>query len=248
VSRRLPFVAELALLILAALVAAAVSNGIGPRERRLAWVRDYPDALTVPKKTAPALAPARVSPPASLPAAQPPKSGAGEAVSAAAPPEKAAAPHAAPPAPVREKAAPVPKKTAETPAPASPAPSGRDFTPHPDKPWVEIAPEEARALFDRGALFIDARRTSVYRDGHIARARSMAVWEADADDKVKAFYEEGHDSKAPIVVYCSGGDCEDSHQLAQKLYGAGFDAVFVYKDGFPDWQRRGWPVEKGEGK
>lgn len=234
-SRRHPFLAESAILLAAALAAAAAANRIGPAERRLAWVRDYPDALTVPKSGSPApvpttavAAPAPANPEPATPAklesaapAKPPVSKAPPAAAKAAPPATAA---------------------------AAPSASANDFAPHPDVPWKEIAPEQARALFDRGALFIDARRTAVYREGHVRGARSIAVWEADAEDKVKAFYEEGHDPKAPIVVYCTGGDCEDSHQLAQKLYGAGFDAVFVYKDGFPDWQRRGWPVETGEGR
>ena len=61
----------------------------------------------------------------------------------------------------------------------------------------------------------------------------------------RLFFQEGRDQSAPVVVYCSGGDCEDSHMLAQKLYFVGFDNVLVYKDGFPDWQKRGLPVTNG---
>jgi rhodanese-related sulfurtransferase len=49
----------------------------------------------------------------------------------------------------------------------------------------------------------------------------------------------------PILVYCSGGDCEDSHMLAQKLWGVQFNNVYVYKDGFPDWQKRGGSIHTG---
>ena len=101
------------------------------------------------------------------------------------------------------------------------------------------------ALHARGdAPFLDARRSSVYREGHIAGARPFSVWEAGVDDKVRAFFGEGHDPNGPIVVYCSGGDCEDSHMLGQKLFFAGFNDVLVYKDGFPDWEARKNPVEK----
>ena len=140
-------------------------------------------------------------------------------------------------------------------APATPAPSpvpaaaaASDFPPHPDRPFVEITADQARALYDRGALFLDARRTAAFREGHVRGAKSIAVWESDADEKVKALLDSGRDTNAPIVVYCSGGDCEDSHQLAQKLWGITFDAVYVYRDGFPDWQKRGWPVAAGDGK
>ncbi|MGH9368260.1 MAG: rhodanese-like domain-containing protein [Thermoanaerobaculia bacterium] len=122
-----------------------------------------------------------------------------------------------------------------------------EFPPHPDKPWGEISGDDVAALHARGDVpFLDARRSSVFREGHIAGARAFAVWEADVDEKVKGFYGEGHDPSTPIVVYCGGGDCEDSHMLGQKLFFAGFNNVLVYKDGFPDWVQRGLAVTKGE--
>ena len=142
---------------------------------------------------------------------------------------------------VPSKATPV--ATAATASPADPG----QFAPHPDKPWVEISGEDAAALHARADVpVLDARRTSVYREGHIARARPFSVWEADVDEKVKAFFGEGHDPNVPILVYCSGGDCEDSHMLGQKLFFAGFNNVLVYKDGYPDWVKRGLPVTRGE--
>ena len=146
-------------------------------------------------------------------------------------------------------AAPPRVPSPEPPAAAAGTPggSGRAFAPHPDKPWVEVSGDDVAALHRRGDVpFLDARRTAVYRDGHIAGARPFSVWESDIDDKVKAFFAEGHDPSGAIVVYCSGGDCEDSHTLAQKLYMAGFDNVLVYKDGFPDWEKRGLPAAKGD--
>lgn len=143
----------------------------------------------------------------------------------------------------------------DSPAPAEPAPapaplagdvaSDKVFPPHPDKADVEITPEDADILHGRKVLFLDARRSKVFEEGHVAGARSFPVWESDIDARVKAFFAEGQDSNQPIVIYCSGGHCEDSHMLAQKLYMVGFDNLYVYKDGFPDWEKRGRPVEKG---
>jgi rhodanese-related sulfurtransferase len=153
----------------------------------------------------------------------------------------AAAPSAGPAA-----KGPTPPSVEASPAGAT-GEGGKVFAPHPDKPWVGASGDDVAGLHARGnVLFVDARRTSVYRGGHIAGARSIAVWEADADDKVKALFAEGRDQSAPIVIYCSGGECEDSHMLAQKLYFVGFDNVLVYKDGFPDWEKRGLPVKKGD--
>ena len=154
-----------------------------------------------------------------------------------------AGPAAAPPA-----ATQAPSTTTPVPAPAaevSPAAASKTFPPHPDRASVEISTDDAEVLYRQQRLFLDARRSSVYADGHVSGARNFPVWESDIGDRVKAFFDEGLDQNAPIVIYCSGGDCEDSHMLAEKLYMVGFNALFVDKDGFPAWQKRGLPVTKG---
>ena len=112
--------------------------------------------------------------------------------------------------------------------------------------WAEISGEEAARRRESGAIFFDARRSNEYRSGHIAGARSLSVWEAGLDEGIQKFFAEGHPPGEDIVVYCNGGECEDSHTLAQKLFLAGFDHVAVYRDGFPDWKRRGLPIHEGE--
>ena len=221
------FLREAAIIVGLAVVAAFVSNAFARRERKLAWLGQPPVAVAV-------------APPASL-----------QPIPPATPP--ATSPSAPAPAATTKPKAPAPASGAAAPPPparpaASPAPTASDFAPHPDRPWIEIAPEQAKTLFDRGALFVDARRSAAFREGHVRGARSISVWESDADEKIKALLDEGRDTNAPIVAYCSGGDCEDSHQLAQKLWGVTFDNVYVYRDGFPDWQKHGWPVAAGEEK
>lgn len=133
-------------------------------------------------------------------------------------------------------------------APAASQAPGREYPPHPDRPWVAITGEEAVALHRRGIPFLDARRSAVYAEGHVAGARSFPIWESTVDDGIKRLYEEGYDVNAPLVVYCSGGSCEDSHMLAERLHRFGFNNALVYADGFPDWEKRGLPIEKGPPK
>ena len=198
--------------------AAALSNLAATTQRKLAWVGSYPRALDV---SAPA-AMAELTPAASAAAA---------------------------PAPAESRPA-NPVAAANGPSPGAPAPFEPDlataFPPHPDKAAVEISPDSVELLHRRKALFLDARRSSVYAEGHIPGARSFPVWESDIDARVKALFDEGLDQRAPVVIYCSGGNCEDSHMLAQKLYMVGFDNVLIYRDGFPDWQKRRHPVTTGE--
>ncbi len=227
-------VGRIAGFVILAAAGAAVANLAASTGRKLAWVATYPRALEVGPPEAEPISPVVTAP-----------------VSAATPEPPAATPAASAPAPAAATAAvTAPTPAAEVPAPPPPAalPAAdlvKSFPPHPDKPAVEIGPADVEHLYRAKALFLDARRSSVYGEGHIAGARSFPVWESDIGERVKALYEEGLDQKQPIVVYCSGGNCEDSHMLAEKLYMVGFDNVLVYKDGYPDWQKRRLPVSKG---
>jgi rhodanese-related sulfurtransferase len=249
--------ARTVVLVAIGLVIAIVANGFAGRTRRLALPGYYPNALVVPPKVAERVLPTRRAP---LPAAtatiaqspapgQPPIAIPTDTI--ARPAGAITTTTAAPPATTTtttSAAAPAPAQPA-VPAPAQPAADAlARFTPHPDKAYVEIGGDDAALLYSKGSLFLDARRTSIFEAGHIAGARSFSVWEADVDDKVNALYEERNDpaeQNKPIVIYCSGGACEDSHMLAQKLWGIQFNNVYVYKDGFPDWQQRNLPVRTG---
>jgi len=214
---------EAATLIVAAVVCALVSNAVASRERKLAVVS--PTSGGQPP-TAVRPTPQRQTPQPPTPA---PDSG-GPLSSTQAPPATV-------------KPEPATKKpTTENRQPTT------AFNPHPDKPYIEIHGDDVAALHKKGVLFLDARRTSVYEQGHIPGARPFSVWESDIDEKVNKLFAERSDPRdqnLPIVIYCSGGDCEDSHMLAQKLWGIQFNNVYVYKDGFPDWQKRGQPVHTG---
>ena len=111
--------------------------------------------------------------------------------------------------------------------------------------YTEISGDTAYRLHGSSALFLDARRTSAYEAGHITGARSIPVWESDADVRVGALAGMGIPYEKEIVIYCSGPDCEDSRKLAEKLSLAGYLKLHVYKNGFPEWENNGWPVREG---
>lgn len=92
------------------------------------------------------------------------------------------------------------------------------------------------------ALVIDAREAADYADGHISGALSLPYNDAMAEpERVKKIDPAGR----PIVIYCSGGDCELSMDLAKLLVEAGKRRVLVYEGGFPEWQGASLPVTKG---
>lgn len=227
-------VAQALVIVVASLAIAVIANGFAGRTRQLKLPGWYPNAMTAPTRAPQLPAPATATTEQSPAPGNPPIVVPTTTITATTEP--------APPV-TTTTVAPTPK-TVEQPKPVDLA----KFTPHPDKAYVEISGDDAVALHRAGALFLDARRSSVFEEGHIPGARSYSVWEADVDDKVNALLEERMDpaeQNKPIVIYCSGGACEDSHMLAQKLWGAQFNNVYVYKDGFPDWQKRSLPVRTG---
>jgi rhodanese-related sulfurtransferase len=242
------FFLEAAAIVIGAIVCAAVSNGLAARERKLKWVApsvqtsrvERPSAIVAPGQTS-------VVTPATTTTAPVPLA---TTTTLGTTTTAVQAPLTATVAPLlTSTAAPAIAKpsAAATPAATQPVPdvSAKQFPAHPDKAYTEITSEDAKTLFDRGALFFDARRTSVFEEGHIRGAKNISVWEADLDEKVNRVFEQNLDPESPIVVYCAGGNCEDSHMLSQRLWGIGLNAVFVYKDGYPDWKAKGWPIATG---
>ena len=238
---------QVAVLVIAASAIAVIANGFAAKQRRLMLPGYYPNARVVPARVV-------STPPPSITGGL--KSAAPQVIATtptttttqAPPPVVITTTRGAAPAAGAEKRV---KPAAEA-AAAPPTPPKVDvlakFTPHRDQAYIEIAYDDVAALHAKGVLFLDARRTSVYEEGHIAGARPFSVWEADIDDKLRAFFNERSDPRdqnLPIVIYCSGGACEDSHMLAQKLWEIEFNNVYVYKDGFPDWQKRGGAVHTG---
>lgn len=234
---------QMLMILLAAAAIGIVANGFAANTRRLVLPGYWPNALRVPPREPERVPPpprtetvaeettttiAPVVPPTTTTAAPPTTTTVATTTTATAPP-------------------PVTKTTTEPEKPAA-DPLAR-FQPHADKAYIEIGGDDAALLHAKGALFLDARRTAAYEEGHVAGARPFSVWEADVDDKVNRLFEERQDPASqnlPIVVYCTGGACEDSHMLSQKLWGVQFNNVYVYKDGFPDWQKRGGAIRKGD--
>jgi rhodanese-related sulfurtransferase len=112
---------------------------------------------------------------------------------------------------------------------------------------TEGKPEEidsvarAKYIFDKGdALFVDARSQNDYENGHIPGAVSLPV--GQFEERIESFLNR-YPAEQPIVTYCSGRTCEDSHDLAQSLSDVGFTNVRIFIDGFPGWEAEGYPIE-----
>lgn len=99
----------------------------------------------------------------------------------------------------------------------------------------------AKSLYDTGhVLFVDARSFEDFSAGHVKGAVSLPV--GHFDEQIDGFLEL-YDLDRPIIAYCSGRTCQDSHHLAQLLMARGYINISVMIDGFPGWEAEGYPVD-----
>ncbi len=99
---------------------------------------------------------------------------------------------------------------------------------------------EAKRIYDAGqAVFVDARRMEAYEAGHVKGAIPFPVGELD--QRIEAFFD-AYPPDARLVVYCSGRECRDAHELASEFEAMGYTRVRVMVDGFDGWSEKGYPV------
>ena len=93
-------------------------------------------------------------------------------------------------------------------------------------------------------VFIDARDDQHYQEGHIPGAYQFNHYRAE---NYLATVMPVCQTAQQIVVYCTGGDCEDSEFAAIFVRDAGIpkEKLFVYAGGITEWNTNGLPVEVG---
>lgn len=93
-------------------------------------------------------------------------------------------------------------------------------------------------------VFIDARDEPHYLEGHIPGAHDFDPYRPE---KYFANVLPLCQSAGQIIVYCNGGDCDDSEAAAILLRDVGIpnSKIFVFGGGFAFWKTNGLPVETG---
>lgn len=105
-----------------------------------------------------------------------------------------------------------------------------------------IGTVEASDLFSvpGAAVFIDARSRSDFDKGHVPGALNVPHAAASTDVPSEALVLP---RSAVLVVYCEGGDCGSSLNLARILSEIGFGDIRVVTGGWTEWVKGGLPVE-----
>ncbi|TAH39966.1 MAG: rhodanese-like domain-containing protein [Planctomycetota bacterium] len=95
-----------------------------------------------------------------------------------------------------------------------------------------------------GILLLDARKAESFRQGHIPGAVMLDPYHLD--DLLSEEMRQTIAEAVVVIIYCTGGDCEDSLLLAQRLVPAvvGVESVFLYVGGINEWREQGQALEK----
>ncbi len=94
-------------------------------------------------------------------------------------------------------------------------------------------------------LFVDAREDEHYQKGHIPGAYQLDYYRPE---NYMATLLPLCQLAEQIVVYCNGGNCDDSEFAATFLLSAGVpkEKLDVYGGGLSEWQTNRLPIEVGQ--
>jgi rhodanese-related sulfurtransferase len=94
-------------------------------------------------------------------------------------------------------------------------------------------------------VFVDARNDRAYQGGHVPGAWQLDHYHAE---KFLPTVLPVCLNAQKIVVYCHGGECEDSEFAAITLRDTGVPVqnIYIYAAGINEWKALGLPMETGE--
>jgi rhodanese-related sulfurtransferase len=97
----------------------------------------------------------------------------------------------------------------------------------------------AKQLFDQGAVFVDLRKANAWDAGRVPGAVHLDF----KDQFSKESLEKTAKKSDAVVFYCSGVKCPRSSAACEQALSWGYSKVYYYREGFPGWQKAGYPVE-----
>jgi len=98
---------------------------------------------------------------------------------------------------------------------------------------------EAKQLYDRGVVFIDARPVADWSTSHINGAIPLDF----ETNFTKESLSDVINLEIPAVIYCQGPRCLRSSKAVEKAVSWGFTNIYYFRDGYPAWKIAGFPFE-----
>jgi rhodanese-related sulfurtransferase len=112
--------------------------------------------------------------------------------------------------------------------------------------YEDVAAAVNDPLYAEGLyVCVDARDDENFAAGRIPGAKQMFPYYAD--QHLPQILSQLQIAEK-VIVYCTGGDCEDSIFACRELLeqSVPFEVIYLYEGGIKDWQGQGGQVETGE--
>ncbi|HSD52850.1 MAG TPA: PhnD/SsuA/transferrin family substrate-binding protein [Burkholderiales bacterium] len=124
------------------------------------------------------------------------------------------------------------------------------FTPRQLPGATVVSADEVAELLKKGATIYDTRTAEEYGAKHIQGAKFLPYGEKsrkevgfdvrqDHFDLTKAIQDKG----APVIFACNGAECWKSYKASDAAVKAGYQQVYWFRGGFPEWSLKGLPTE-----
>ena len=113
-----------------------------------------------------------------------------------------------------------------------------------------INADQAKALMGQGVPLFDVRTEHEYKRSHIQHAINLPYLEksakaVDFDAALDVFdiTRLPREKTAPMIFACNGAECWKSYKSAKLALAHKYTRVYWYRDGYPEWLARSYPVE-----
>jgi TolB-like protein/class 3 adenylate cyclase/rhodanese-related sulfurtransferase len=104
---------------------------------------------------------------------------------------------------------------------------------------TKVDAARAKALHDRGAVFIDVRDGPSFNAGHIPSAVNLSVTHELSKESLLQLVDKNDE----VVFSCVGKYCPYSAYACAKAVLWGYTRVYYFAGGVPAWKDAGYPVE-----
>ncbi|HED12318.1 MAG TPA: rhodanese-like domain-containing protein [Gammaproteobacteria bacterium] len=122
---------------------------------------------------------------------------------------------------------------------ASPVTAGDKLSPTSINGATTVDAVKAKALFDKGVIFVDVRKDKDWNAGRIPDAVHIELKKVLSEKTLSKEVKKDQE----VVIYCNGEKCMRSSKASAKAVSWGFSKVYYFRGGLPAWKAAGYPVE-----
>lgn len=102
-----------------------------------------------------------------------------------------------------------------------------------------VSTAEAKRLFDQGIAFLDVRSNRDWEAGRVPGAVHIELKKKLNEESMAEQFARDQ----PIVIYCNSTGCTRSSKASKKAVSWGYQKIYYYRLGFPDWKRNGYAIQ-----